>query len=184
MLRVRRDDPDAFAELLRLWEARVFARFLHVVHDRQEAEDLTQEVFLRLYRSRKRYEARARFTTWLYHVTQNVARNALRRRRRHACLHFGKLGGEPDADFATPAGGPDAEPSHPIEQRELAAVVRGALASLMDRQRAALEMQQFEDRSCAEIADALATSTEATKSLLYRARLQLRGTLSGVPELA
>ena len=78
MLRVRDDDPGAFAELLRRYGARIFGHFFRVLGDRQEAEDLTQEVFLRVYRSRKRYQPRARLATWLFHITQNVARNAIR----------------------------------------------------------------------------------------------------------
>src|SRR5438128_1953189 len=76
MLRVRKDEPGAFAELLELYWTRIFGRFFRWLNDRQEAEDLAQEVFLRLYRSRKRYQPRARFSTWLFHIAQNVARNA------------------------------------------------------------------------------------------------------------
>src|SRR5438876_7855312 len=94
MFRVQRDEPDAFAELTERFSTRIFARLFRTLHDRQEAEDLTQDVFMRLYRSRRRYQARAKFSTWLYHITQNVVRNALRRRRRHAWLHFGPLLGE------------------------------------------------------------------------------------------
>ena len=80
MLRVRRDDPDAFAELVERYWSRVFGRFYRLFGDRQEAEDLTQEVFLRLHRHRKRYRPRAKFSTWFYHISRNVARNALRLR--------------------------------------------------------------------------------------------------------
>src|SRR5438132_115048 len=84
MLRVKRDEPGAFAELVASQGQRIFARFFRSFQDRQEAEDLTQDVLLRLYRSRKRYEPRAKFSTWLFHITQNVARNAFRSRRRLA----------------------------------------------------------------------------------------------------
>src|SRR5438045_7043454 len=86
MLRVKRDEPGAFAELVAQHGPRIFARFFRSFQNRQEAEDLTQDVLLRLYRSRKRYEPRARFSTWLFHITQNVARNAFRQRRRLALL--------------------------------------------------------------------------------------------------
>src|ERR1700733_12809626 len=72
MLRVQRDEAGAFAELVETFWQRIFGRFFRALHDRQEAEDLAQEVFLRLYRSRKRYQPRARFTTWLFHISQNV----------------------------------------------------------------------------------------------------------------
>jgi RNA polymerase sigma-70 factor, ECF subfamily len=182
MLRVQRDEPGAFDELSGRFGSRIFGHLLHMLRDREEAEDLTQEVFLRLYRSRRRYQARARFSTWLFHVTKNVARNALRRRRRHAWLHFGPvLEREEDGMLLGQHRDTTHEsPSARLERRELAQAVRGAVAGLADRQRAAMEMYQFQERSYAEIADALALTPEATKSLLYRARLQLRGHLDAL----
>src|SRR5262249_46242573 len=99
MLRVRRDDGGAFAELLARYGPRIFGHFFRGLGDRQEAEDLTQEVFLRIYRSRKRYQPRARFATWLFHITQNVARNALRSRRRHPCVHLEVLSGREEGNL-------------------------------------------------------------------------------------
>src|ERR1700751_252247 len=83
MLLVQRDDPAAFAELVNRYSTQVFGQFYPRLRDREEAEDLAQEVFLRLYRHRKRYQPRAKFATWLFHIAQNVFRNALRSRRRH-----------------------------------------------------------------------------------------------------
>src|SRR5262249_30088473 len=78
MLRVQRHEPGAFAELVARYWPRVFGRFFRQLGDRQEAEDLAQNVFLRLYRVRHRYRPAARFATWLFHIARNVARNALR----------------------------------------------------------------------------------------------------------
>jgi RNA polymerase sigma-70 factor (ECF subfamily) len=181
MLRVQRDEPGAFAELSHRFGTRIFARLFRTLHDRQEAEDLTQDVFLRLYRSRQRYRPRAKFSTWLFHITQNVVRNALRRRRRHAWLRFGPLEGDDERYPERCRRDPLHEsPSAAIERRELAQAVRGAMAGLGCRQRTALEMHQFQHCSYAEIAAALALTPEATKSLLYRARLQLRGHLDAL----
>lgn len=171
MLRVLADEPDAFAALMRQLHPRVFGQLLHLLHDRQEAEDGAQEVFLRLYRSRKRYMQTARFSTWLYHITQNVARNALRRRRRQQWLRVGLL---PDDEGSVPPDASSASPSDRLERHELIERVRYALAGLVDRQRQALEMHEFQHCSNAEIAAALALTPEATKSLLHRARLQMR----------
>jgi RNA polymerase sigma-70 factor (ECF subfamily) len=181
MLRVQMDEPGAFAELSRRFGNRIFAQLFRILHDRQEAEDLTQEVFLRLYRSRQRYQPRAQFSTWLFQVTKNVARNALRHRRRHAWLHFGPLLERDEETLAQQRRDPAREsPSAPMERRELAQAVRGAVAELVGRQRAALEMHQFQNRSYAEIAKALHVTPEATKSLLYRARLQLKDHLDAL----
>lgn len=178
MQRVRRDEPGAFAELVEAYWPRVFGRLYRSLRDRQEAEDLTQEVFLRLYRSRQRYEPRARFTTWLFHISQNVARNALRSRRRHECLKLGALLLAPEElpTVRLRGSGTDA-PSRSLERSELAGVVRKAVSHLAGRQRLALELHQFEDQSYAQIATVLAMTPKAAKSLLYRARNHLRESL-------
>jgi RNA polymerase sigma-70 factor, ECF subfamily len=185
MLRVQRDEPGAFAELLKRYWTQVFGRLYRQLGDRQEAEDRTQDVFLRLYRSRGRYQPRAKFTTWLFHVTQNVARNALRTRARRPCVPLGRLAGADD-DM-----GPGDRflserweaPSRPLERAELAGVIRDAVAGLAGRQRRALELHQFHDWSYDEIAAAMAMSLPATKGLLYRARNQLRCWLGPVVEV-
>jgi len=181
MMRTRRGDVVAFAELVDHYWPAVVGWFVRQLGDRQEAEDLAQEVFLRLYRARHRYQPRAKFSTWLFHVAGNVARNAARSRRRRPCRPLGRLcGPQPDDAFSQtylPDRGGD--PARPLERAELAGQVRGALAGLAGRQRLALELK-CEDRSYEEIARRLALSTEATKSLLYRARQQLKEMLAPV----
>jgi RNA polymerase sigma-70 factor, ECF subfamily len=180
MLRVQRDEPGAFAELVSRYWTRVFGRFYRQLGDRQEAEDLAQDVFLRLYRGRARYRPTARFTTWLYHIAQNVARNALRTKRRKPCVPLGPLtqpaGDEQFCDRVLCNGAAEA-PERPAERAELAVAVRAAMARLAARQRTALELQ-FRDCSYSEIAAELAMTPKAAKSLLYRARNQLRESLS------
>jgi RNA polymerase sigma-70 factor (ECF subfamily) len=179
MLRVQRDEPGAFTELVEQYWTRIFGRFYRCFADRQEAEDLAQEVFLRLYRSRKRYQPRARFGTWLFHITQNVARNALRSRKRHPCVRLSPLAPSEedvvDQPFLT--DGSEA-PSRPLERSELALVVRAAVSDLAGRQRTAVELHQFQDRTYAEVAEEMDMTPKAAKSLLYRARIQLRELLT------
>lgn len=185
MLRVQCDEPGAFEALIERYWSRVFGHFFRRLGDRQEAEDLVQEVFLRLYRHRKRYEPRAKFATWLFHITQNVARNAVRSRRRHPCVRLGTLIGE-DGDAGMPAAHFLADraeaPSRPMERAELAGAVRTAVSGLAGRQRQALELHQFQDRTYAEIAVEMDMTPKATKSLLYRARNQLRASLTPLVE--
>ena len=179
MLRVRDGDQDAFRELADRYGARIFGFFRGRLGDRQEAEDLTQDVLLRLYRSRQRYEPRARFSTWIFHITQNVARNALRFRQRHPSV---RLSAVPDAENlpnVLPCGATDA-PSRPLERAELAGVVRAAIAGLGERQRAALELHQFQDQTYAEVAAQLDMTPKAAKSLLYRTRNLLRDRLTPI----
>jgi RNA polymerase sigma-70 factor (ECF subfamily) len=178
MLRVQRDEPGAFAELIESYWTSILGRFHQQLGDWQEAEDRTQEVFLRLYRSRKSYAPRAKFSTWLFHITQNVARNALRTKRRRQWVLLGNLCNEPRIPEQRLLAERSPPPSRPLERTELARLVRGAVARLGGRQRQAMELYQFHDRSYDEIADEMDTTLQAAKSLLSRARNELRESLS------
>jgi RNA polymerase sigma-70 factor (ECF subfamily) len=180
MLLVQRDDAAAFTELVKRYWSQVFGQFYRRLRDREEAEDLAQEVFLRLYRHRKRYQPRAKFATWLFHIAQNVFRNALRSRRRHPTVRFDSLGGQASARNLGEDGLPDRteSPSLPLERAELARAVRTAVAGLASRQRTAVELHQFKDHTYVEVAAELDVTAKAAKSLLYRARNQLRATLN------
>jgi RNA polymerase sigma-70 factor (ECF subfamily) len=179
MLRVQRDEPGAFSDLVRLFEARVFARLVRCLADRHHAEDLTQEVFLRLYRGRKRYQPRGRFVAWIFRIVQNVARNAVRSRRRHAWLRFVPL---EQTELRRPEHFVADEASDRLERQEAAQQLHRGLESLLDRQRRAIELQHFEGRSYPEIGRALRLTTNAAKSLLYRARNELRDRLLSLSE--
>jgi RNA polymerase sigma-70 factor (ECF subfamily) len=176
MLCVRAGDHDAFGQLVERYHTRIFGFFCRRLGDRQEAEDLTQEVLLRLFRSRQRYQPRARFSTWVFHITQNVARNALRFRQRHPSV---RLPAAESENWLTGLRSGDA-PSRPLERAELAGVVRAALAGLGERQRVALELHQFHDHSYAEVAAQLDMTPKAAKSLLYRTRNLLRARLTPI----
>jgi len=178
MLRVRDGETELFTDLVDRYSARVFGYFFRQIGDRGEAEDLTQEVFLRLYRSRARYEPRARFATWVYHVTQNVARNALRSRRRRPCVPLDAAALQKASLVGCLLTNRGEDPSHLVERRELANVVRSAVAELANRQRAAVELHQFGNRTYAEVAEELDITPKAAKSLLYRARNHLRTALT------
>jgi RNA polymerase sigma-70 factor (ECF subfamily) len=178
MLRVRDGDEEAFTQLTARYSARVFGFFCRRLSDRQEAEDLTQEVLLRLFRSRHRYQPRARFSTWVFHITQNVARNALRFRQRHPRVNLPVAADEENL-LDVLSGSADA-PSRPLERAELAVVVRAAIAGLAERQRVALELHQFEEQTYAQIAAQLDMTPKAAKSLLYRTRNLLRARLTPI----
>jgi RNA polymerase sigma-70 factor, ECF subfamily len=181
MLRVQADLPGAFEELVDRFWTRIFAKFFRQFGDRQEAEDLSQDVFLRLYRNRKRYQPTAQFTTWLFHIARNVARNALRTRRRKPVTPIAILSDDDEHSRFGPFSQQVQSPSFPLERAELADVVRGAVTQLLDRQRTAVELQ-FQDRSYSEIAAELDMTPKAAKSLLYRARNQLRESLLSYAE--
>jgi RNA polymerase sigma-70 factor, ECF subfamily len=179
MLRVRRDEPGAFAELIALYWPRVFGQFCKQMGDRQEAEDLAQDVFLRLYRNRRRYQPRASFATWLFHIARNVARNSIRGKRRRPVVSLTQFsfGDHDEAVEKQFSANRQEAPVRRIEREEVRRVVREAMAGLARRQRTALELQ-FQDWSYSEIAAELDMTPKAAKSLLYRARMQLRQTLN------
>lgn len=179
MLRVREDDDAAFAELVDLYQERLITVLRHLVGDAEEAEDLAQEVFLRVYRNRKRYHPRAKFSTWLYTIANNLALNAIRNRKRRSVVSLnlrdsGPLGPRPAERIAEDSQG---QPTDHLAQKELAAVVQEALETLNERQRMAVVLNKFEDMNYAEIAEVMKLSTKAVKSLLSRARENLRARL-------
>ncbi|MBX9584655.1 MAG: sigma-70 family RNA polymerase sigma factor [Gemmataceae bacterium] len=179
MLRVRdADDSAAFAELVGRFQHRLVAVMQHLIGDPAEAEDLAQEAFLRVYRSRAKYHPTAKFSTWLFAVAHNLALNARRDRKRRPVLPQQGPGEGGSAEAAAPDR-PDNAPSHHLRQLELAAAVRRALDTLNERQRAAVVLSKFEDMPYAEIGAVLGMSAKAVKSLLARARVQLRDALKG-----
>jgi RNA polymerase sigma-70 factor (ECF subfamily) len=179
MLRVRDDDAAAFAELVELYQHRLVTVMHHLVSNKEEAEDLAQEVFLRVYRTRKKYRPRAKFSTWLFTIANNLALNALRSRSRKPVVPLdvrdsGPLGPRPAEQLVRDK---QSQPGERLQQQELAAVVQQALEELNERQRAAVVLNKFEDMNYAEIAEVMNLTTKAVKSLLSRARENLRGVL-------
>ncbi len=183
MLRVRDDDAGAFEELVRRYQGRLVRLFHHIGPSPELAEDLAQEVFLRIYRSRSKYEAGAKFSTWLFTIAGNVARNAARSHGRRREVN------EADTRQATEDSQPslmagmavDASslmPARVVEGEERALMVRKAVESLGERQRMALMLSRFENMSYVEIAETMGLTSKAVKSLLSRARVNLKEALA------
>ncbi|GIW82033.1 MAG: RNA polymerase sigma factor [Gemmatales bacterium] len=179
MARVREDDPSAFQELVEKYHHRLINVLCHLVGNQEEAEDLAQEVFLRVYRSRKKYRARAKFSTWLFTIANNLALNSLRQRKRKPVVPLnvrdsGPLGPRPAEQLVRD---PDYHPGGRLAREELADVIQRALDTLNERQRLAVLLNKFEEMNYAEIAKVMNLSTKAIKSLLSRARMNLRAAL-------
>ena len=180
MLRVRDGDSEAFAELVVMWRDRLVTLFLHHTGDHATAEDLAQEVFLRVYRSRATYQPTAKFTTWVHTIANNVSRDLRQRAYRRlergvpatASASSSSLGLD---QLAVAASG--LLPARLADRTELQAVVQDAIAGLGERQRMAVLLAKFEQCSYEEIAAAMQLSVPAVKSLLFRARDQLRTAL-------
>jgi RNA polymerase sigma-70 factor (ECF subfamily) len=179
MLRVREDDPSAFAEMVEIFTPRLITVLQHILGSAHEAEDLAQEVFLRVYRVRKKYRPRAKFSTWLFTIANNLALNALRARQRKPVVPLnvrdsGPLGPRPAEQLVRDRAN---QPARHMQEKELAGIVRQALEHLNERQRMAVVLNKFEDMNYAEIAEAMRLSVKAVKSLLSRARENLRNAL-------
>jgi RNA polymerase sigma-70 factor (ECF subfamily) len=177
MLQVRDDDAAAFEELMLRYQQRVITLLEHLVGQRDSAEDLAQEVFLRVYRARKTYTPAAKFSTWLFTIVNNVASNAqrsrIRRKEVNVAANVGDSTGAMPLDQMALAASA-AMPARQMDKTELREVVRAAVANLNQRQRMAVLLNKFESLSYEDIAAAMELSPKAVKSLLSRARENLR----------
>jgi RNA polymerase sigma-70 factor (ECF subfamily) len=180
MLQVRDGNAGAFESLVARHQNKLVTVLSHLVHNRSLAEDLAQDVFLRVYRARERYVPTAKFSTWLYTITHNVASNAMRKasRRKEVNLKSSPSGSMPVTPLDTMAKAKSSlMPTREIARTEVSVIVREAIQKLGDRQRMAMLLSRFEGMSYQEIADTMELSTQAVKSLLSRARGNLRDIL-------
>lgn len=180
MLEVRDDNAAAFEQLVLRYQSRLMTILEHLVGRRDLAEDLVQEVFLRVFRARKRYVPSAKFSTWLFTIANNVAGNALRSLARRREVHLpthesGPMGVHPMEQIAQAGSG--AIPARQADKAEIRDVVQLAINTLGDRQRMAVLLSKFESLSYAEIAEIMELSPQAIKSLMSRARGNLRDAL-------
>ncbi len=177
MLRVRDGDEVAFARLVATYQDRLIGVLTNLIGDRTTAEDVAQEVFLRVYRARQGYEANAKFSTWIFSIAHNLASNTRRTlgRRKETQLA--------DPEISGPQAAPQPQlvpeksalmPSRVMAKTELMAKVQAAMETLNDRQRMALLLHKFEGMNYIDIGAAMEMSPQAVKSLLSRARDQLR----------
>ena len=175
MLRVKEGDGASFSVLLNRHRSPVVHFLYRMVQNYAVAEELAQEVFLRVYRSRESYEASAKFTTWLYRIATNLAVNHIRDTRHERPENTVSLD-EPDEESGRTPDLPDHVPTaeEALVQRERLAVIRQRVLALPERQRVAVVMHKYQQMDYRQISDVLKLSESATKSLLFRAYETLR----------
>lgn len=181
MLQVREGSAAAFEALVEKHQKRLVMVLEHLVSDRTQAEDLAQDVFLRVYRARERYIPTAKFSTWLYTITHNVASNSIRKssRRKEINLVASPSGSMPVRPLDTMAKDKsNLMPTRLADQKEMEKVIREAIQSLGPRQRMAMLLSKYEGMSYNEIAESMELTTQAVKSLLSRARGNLKEALA------
>jgi len=175
MLRVKAGDQSAFDYLVQKYRRPLVSFMYRMARNTASAEDLAQEVFLRVYRSRATYEASAKFTTWLYRIATNLAVNHARD-TRHERPEVTISLDEPDEDTGST---PDVADStitaeEALVRRERMLAIRSKVEALPERQKIAVVMHKYQQMDYKQIAEVLKLSESATKSLLFRAYQTLR----------
>jgi len=172
---VGRGDTSALEELIERHQALVAGTVARMLGSNSDVEDIAQQVFIRVWKSARRYTPRAKFTTWLLKITRNLVFNELRRTKRRAQVPLeSETGAEEPVlkDESNPA--PDAS----LLEVELREAIEEAIMHLPETQRMALVLRRYEQLSYEQIAEVLDLSVPAVKSVLFRARTELRSRLS------
>jgi len=175
MLRVKRGDRAAFAELVGKYQQPLFNFICRTLRDEAESEDVAQNVFLQVYKSRQRYQHTAKFSTWLFTIARNLCLNEIRRRSRHPAESIEENQTEnedqPQRQYV------DKKTDLPVDNvlhGELAGKIEQAIAELPETQRTAILLCRQDELSYEQIADILGCSLSATKSLIHRGRETLK----------
>lgn len=178
MLRVKAGDDSAFDYLVQKYRRPMIGFMYRMARNTAAAEDLAQEVFLRVYRSRTNYEASAKFSTWLYRIATNLGVNHARDTRHERPENTMQLD-EPDSETGTTPDLADKELTveEKILRRERLAAIREKVEALPERQKLAVLMHKYQEMDYRQIAEVLKLSESATKSLLFRAYETLRNEL-------
>jgi RNA polymerase sigma-70 factor (ECF subfamily) len=172
---VSHGDTSAFETLVERHQSLVGGTVAHMLGSNSDVEDIAQQVFIRVWKSARRYVPRAKFTTWLLKITRNLVFNELRRSKRHAHV---PLQTDPGAEEFPLKDEKNPAPDASLLETELQQAIEDAITQLPESQRMALILRRYEQLSYEEIAEVLDLSVPAVKSVLFRARTELRARLS------
>jgi RNA polymerase sigma-70 factor (ECF subfamily) len=172
---VARGDTSAFEKVIERHQALVAGTAARMLGSNSDVEDIAQQVFIRVWKSARRYVPRAKFTTWLLKITRNLVFNELRRAKRRAQV---SLQPEPGAEEIPLKDEMNPAPDVSLLEDELQRAIEEATMQLPESQRMALVLRRYEQLSYEEIAEVLDLSVPAVKSVLFRARTELRARLS------
>jgi len=174
MLRVKEGDNEAFELLVELHQRAVIGTVAKMLGGASEAEDIAQQVFIRIWKSAKRYQPQAKFTTWMFTITRNLVFNETRRRRRKPTVSVEEREEESHQQVEDVHS---TTPDQDVLHSELERAVDDAIQALPDKQRLAVVLRRYEEMPYDEIGRVLSMSVPAVKSLLFRARTQLKESL-------
>jgi RNA polymerase sigma-70 factor, ECF subfamily len=179
MLQLKDGDDLALNKLMARWQKPLVAFIHRYLGNEAEALDLAQETFVRVYQSRDRYKASAKFSTWLFTIASNLCRNSLRWRSRHPTLAATSVDAAGDLhDLFDETASPECSPSDYAAQNDLADAVREQVQALPHDLKTAVLLFEYEERSHQEIASVLGCTAKAVETRLYRARKLLRDGLA------
>jgi RNA polymerase sigma-70 factor (ECF subfamily) len=178
MARIANGDEEALSELIKKYQGIVYGTIMKMLGDPVEAQDLAQQVFVRIYRAAAGYRATAQFKTWMFTIARNLVFNEHRRRSRATLVMLHAPENEPnELGRSSNLELPDHATKTPEElalQREMIRAIDQAILALPEQQRLAIVLRRYDEFTYEEIARILKTSVPATKSLLFRARETLR----------
>jgi RNA polymerase sigma-70 factor (ECF subfamily) len=176
MVRIAQGDEVALRDLIEKHQGAVYGTIAKMLGDPVEAQDLAQQVFVRVYRAAGSYRATAQFKTWIFTIVRNLVFNEHRRRSRATLISL-----SPQENDERPSGSDSDLPDHGnktpgenVLQKEMLRKIDEAILALPDQQRLAIVLRRYDEFSYEQIAEILKTSVPATKSLLFRARETLR----------
>lgn len=177
----QRGDRAAFEQLVRLYENNVLRLALQLARSDDEARDLYQEAFLKIYRSLDRFRFESRFSTWVYRVVMNVCLDHLRRASRRREQQAPAVeDGRPDVFQALPDGRPGFDPEQALRGKEIGRRLDAALTRLSPRERLVFELKHYHGLKLRAIGEYCGTSEENAKNSLFRATQKLRTELKGL----
>jgi len=178
MLRLASGHDAALNELMERHGPKLFNYLFRSLQNEDDAADLAQETFARVYHHRSKFDAELKFSTWLYSIASNLVRTKFRHRSRHPELPLDAANPQTDADFSESIPAEQPTPIESLQTAEISDAVRRAIADLPEVLRTPLILSEYEGLSHAEIGVILNCSPKAVETRLYRARKQLRESLS------
>lgn len=178
MLRLKSGEDTALNELMTRWQKPLVSFILRYAGNEQDALDLAQETFVRVFESRARYEPRSRFSTWLFTIATNLCRNQARWRERHPTVTLHATGEDEDSGLESTLPATGDTPADSAEREDLASAVREAIQTLPHDLKTAVLLFEYQEQGYEEIAATLQCSPKAVETRLYRARKILREALA------
>jgi RNA polymerase sigma factor (sigma-70 family) len=180
MRRLNDGHDAALNDLMSRHAEKLFNYLSRSLQNEEDAADLAQEAFVRVYQNRNRFDPKQRFSTWLYAIASNLVKDRFRWRTRHPQVSIDAESGEGQSTLGDTLSDPKASPIDAAQQEERSDTVRKAIAALPEELRTPLILAEYEEKPQAEIAEILGCSVKAVETRIYRARQRLRKDLASL----